>query len=666
MKHFFSFLLALLLAMPLFAQDKRHSSLGAVHTPKGRLHLLVIFIRYADKDLQPWSKTWPNSDELPALAQGPNNELFDASPDRVLAGERNPNLTDFYYTMSGGKFLVTADVFPVQVPVKYIPERGASFFGRQNSLNRAAVEWIAANYPDFDWSKYDNRKNNPYFRSDNSQSEPDGVLDYVIFLHRDLGFQTGMAASGRHNIPGTDYSIAHGLTGIKCHAGARHQWEYFKHEFAHNLFGAPHYMGANNTDGNKYYVQKGWGLMSTLSPNFFVANAWERWWLGWFEPQQIEEAGTYLLKDFVTTGDALRIRIPGTRDYLWVENHQKRDLWDDKIFYDEPEKGHPITGKGVYMYVVAEPGADRNQPLLATHNPAHCNLMKVLNAQGNWDFELTGDSVEAYFKPAVYRRDRLNPLAGQNDLQSIRVDKNQDGFLRVGFTHGNRDGGAGEMDDLWAEEVNGKARATLNIMGDEQDAFQPGDEVSLSGIMPALNYPVYDRAGERFEPFRLNGIRIRLIDSLEDGSQRIQVDFDDWEIRQDQRWCGNILLPASQEGRLVELAQNVNLVLDLSGTPDRLTPHPQNGKLANPTRWVVEPGNTLRLKRGSRLILREGSQLQLDSALLVIDARAQLVVEKGSLLSLGKGSELLVKRRGRLRIEEPSGLRQEEGAKVVK
>lgn len=650
-----------------FAQQQADSRFGAVHTPKGRLHCLVIFIRYEDKNLQPWAKKWPDSDELPEIAQGPYNELFDTDLKRIERGEQMKNLTDFYHTMSGGKFVVTADIFPQQVPVKWIPERGAGFFSRQDRLNKAAIEWIAENYPDFDWGKYDQRTNSPNFRMDNSESAPDKKLDYVIFLHRNLGFQTGMAATGRHSVPGTDYEVVSGLTGIKCSDGARHQWEYFKHEFAHNLFGAPHYMGANKTDGNKLYVQNGWGLMSTLSPIFFTANAWERWWLGWYEPQEARAAGSYQLRDYVTTGDALRIQIPGTRDYLWIENHQKQNHWDDKLFYNEPEKGHPQTAPGIYAYVVAEPGANRLKPYLKTFSPSHCNLMKVLNGQGNWDFEPTGEQVDEYFKPMAYRRVEANPIAGQNDQQSIRADQNNDGYIRIGVTHGNRDGGSGEMDDLWAEEINGKADITLNVMGDENDAFQSGDEISLSGILPALNYPSFDQAKQQLDPYLLNGLRILIGERQANGTYEIQVAFDDWEVREDKRWCGNFILPApvSEDERFLDIAKRKTLLLDLSGTPDRGTPHPETQTYVNPTHWTVEGGRSIRLQEGSKLIVDEFSILELKkNAQIIIEEGATLQIKGQGKLLLAEDSQIIIRRRGLLTVEADGYLEADQEADI--
>ena len=45
-------------------------------------------------------------------------------------------------------------------------------------------------------------------------------------------------------------------------------------------------------------------------------NAWERWYLGYIDPTMINNEGDiretneFVLRDFITTGDAVRIKLP--------------------------------------------------------------------------------------------------------------------------------------------------------------------------------------------------------------------------------------------------------------------------------------------------------------------------------------------------------------------
>ena len=640
---------------------QRNAAFGDVHTPKGDLHMLVIFIRYDNANLMRASKSWLDETAegvLPDMAKGDVNALFHKDPESLSEARNVFNISDFYYTMSGGRFRITADIFPVQVPVKYVSERRGNFFRRQGQMNQAAINWIAENYPDFNWGKYDNRTNMPKYRFDNSESPPDSVLDYVIFMHRAPG-STGMGASSNLKIPHSPYKILNGHTGIRSYADPEHNWEYFKHEFAHNLYSCPHYLGANGADGDKYYTQKGWGLMAAWHSPFFTANAWESWWLGWLEPQEIKEDGRYRIKDFVTGRDAIRIRIPGTSDYLWIENHQKIDQWDDKIFFKDSTKNEPQSAKGIYMYVVAKPGSDKASPRLNPFNRKHANLIKMLNAEGNFDYHATGDSLHTgYFLCPLVENGRPNPVAGQNAFQFIRVDYNRDDKIRVGMAHGNSDKGGGEQQDIWTEVRNGKAVYSLSSTGNEDDAFQTGDWVGLSGSQPIVNYPIYRKDQQKLNPYVLSGIQVRVLDQEADGSYMLDIQLDNWTFNNEQRWSGNILIPSGQDSPELILDKGADLLIDLSGTSERTSLHPLTGTFANPTYVALDSGRALIIRDNARLTIDAFSELNLHPY-------SKIVIEKGGRLNVATGGKLSCQDQGQIVIEKGGKLLIEKGGTLA-
>lgn len=332
---------------------------GDIHTPKGDLHLLVVFVRYNNGTGVPnpgWSN-WPNDPALPDFASSPTgvNDLFNEAPTTITFPNAKQNLSEYYFVMSGGKFRLTADIYPVQVPVDYVPP-SVNHFVRQDIMNKEAIDWIAINDPTFDWSKYDNRTNLPFYTDDNSASSPDGKIDYIVFIHRADG-ETGMGSPiwpSDYTIPNTSFVVQTraGHSAVTSKNEVTKIWNFFTHEFSHNLYSSPHYMGANGVISNKYTNQFGWGMMSRGNPTFMTANAWERWWLDWFTPATITGPGIYTLDDFVTTGEAIRIEIPGSvGQYLWLENHQKLNHWDRKYFYNEVSLGQPLLTPGIYGYI---------------------------------------------------------------------------------------------------------------------------------------------------------------------------------------------------------------------------------------------------------------------------------------------------------------------------
>lgn len=660
----------------LFAQKTpiQLSYNGSVHTPKGHLHMLVIFVRYEDSDLVGnYMKEWPNADTLPEMARGETNAWFDAKSETIGSPNHKLNLSEFYAANSHGSFLITGDVFPIQVPIKFIPERGSNFFQRQSQMNENAVKWIAEHYPNFDWKKYDNRKNNPNFAYDNSESRPDSIIDYILFIHRDLSGSTGMGATGNFAIPKTPYRIASGYTSLKSPGTAEENWQFFKHEFAHNLYNCPHYLGANGTVGDKSYCQVGWGLMSAPFSPFLLANAWERWWLGWTNPQEVRSSGNYVLKDMATGKDAIKIQIPGTQDVLWIENHQKISPWDTKFFYGQNEQ----SAKGIYLYVVADVGADRNKGALSPFDVHQCNLIKIMNGEGNYDMVLRGDTVQDHeAKAPVWQKARNNPISGHNDLQSFRWDLNHDNKIDINYNHGNMDAKAGELAGIWVlDEGEVPTKMTRAFTGDERDAFDIGDEVGLSGIVPVLNYPVYNLTKQSLAPYLLNGITIKMTSRNEDGSYNLAIDFEDYSLRKSQRWCGELLLPAKDADKVcyLTLQRNVELLLDLSGMPNRSTFHPQTQTYINPTHLLVQANNAIKITAGAKLVLDKYSKLDLEgNAQIIIEKGGELLLKDGSELTMNaktkvtvlKGGKLTVASGGTLRQMEGSYLGKEKGAKV--
>ena len=594
--------------LPATAQSDR-SFWGKVHTPKGNLHVLLIYVRY-DQVSKMNSKRWPDESRenvLPEMAIGEINGIFNRDPKTIGQEPTQKNLSDYFFKMSGGKFLLSGDIFPIQVPVTYIPPGRSNFFQRQAQMNKEAIRWIAEHYPDFDWSKYDKRTNAPNFKRDNSKSKPDGILDYVVFMHREKGSK-GAGSPGSMKIPGTSYRIRDGHTGVKSYDDAPHNWLYFKHEFAHTLYKCPHYLGANSANGQHFYTQKGWGLMSAWHAPFFTANAWESWWLGWLEPQVIQTSGTYRLKDYLTGRDAIRIPIPGTQDHLWIENHQKKDTyWDTKQFFNQNKtKGEHPSAPGIYAYVVAAPGADRSKPGLNPYDTRHSNMIRMYNAEGNFDYAYTGGSkYNGFFDAAILEKKLPNPISGQNDFQFILGDYDKDGKVNAPPSHGNLDNRKGEQKGVWAELKEKKVELTYGNTGDGNDAFKVGDEVGLSGTVPITNYPYYDHKNQELEPYILSGISVRLLEQDASGTYTLDIQLDDWELRKDQRWCGPIRLASLEEPTstvtpysYLTIKKKVSISLDRSGTGRPVHGSPRDRNLFQPylSEGRREPRDTDRKK----------------------------------------------------------------------
>ena len=127
------------------------------------------------------------------------------------------------------------------------------------------------------------------------------------------------------------------------------------HEISHKLFGGNefHTSGGNHRGSMELMpflnIQDGYGLMGCANSSLVGCNGYERWRMHWRHPDapdyitardstnsshlisDISRADgnrTFRLRDFVTYGDAVRIRLPYTdssacaNQYIWLENHK--------------------------------------------------------------------------------------------------------------------------------------------------------------------------------------------------------------------------------------------------------------------------------------------------------------------------------------------------------
>lgn len=639
---------------------------GGVHTPKDDLHLLVIFVGYNDLDStwvpNPGWLTWPsNPSILPEFARGDTNDLFNTDPSTISYPNSKQNLSEFYYTVSGGEFRVTADIYSEQVIVDY-DTRDSGY----SVMNKAALTWIANNDTAFDWSKYDNRENWPNFEQDNSTSVSDGVLDYVVFIHRangNSGIATPIHQIGPNfDIPGTSYSVQArgGHTSIFSTPIIKDRWKFFQHEFAHNLYSAVHYFGANGVVAHYYYTQFGWGMMSNTNPQFFVPNAWERWWMDWIDTVTtvtINSADSiFTLSDHMQTGDAIRILIPNSdSQFVWLENHQKIHDWDKKYFFNDFTDGDPDLGTGIYGYIPSQSYRSRSNPKTGFRS----NAIKILNAEGNWDMKPTSRLLTIGSKDVtVYSRiDRIaNPISGNNATQGVPFDgintNTADGIISLNTAGDN--GGDTERGAIRAEEIQtaGNDVKTEAFTGDLNDAFTVGDKIGLSGILPISTYQRYDDIAEKIDPTILSGISIEIL-SENSGTYTLKIKFDDFALSQDTtRWCGNIELPNISGEELLLKADNT-LLIDLGQTPDRVHLDSVTNTFTNPSEYIMKAGSKMRLDSQSVMKVQNhsifrmeaGSVLEIETgAELRIDSTASFIMEPGSIVEVRGNGEILIQR----------------------
>ena len=636
MKNVITLIIALVLSNLCLAQS---STYGNVTTPKGNFHAIIVFVQFENNQNDNVPGWTYNS--FPSWAS--NEELFNVDPNTI--GNKN-NLSKWYDDMSMGQFKFTAEVFPNLVTV--------------NSSGQSSIATTVP-FTQADWARFDNRTNLPNYAFDNTDIvnyPPDGKLDYVIFVYRQRGSTGGGAA-----IPGgtnfglsaesNPFLIEDGFTFTKIGTTSiRIIQNLFIHEFGHNLFNANHFGSANNVVGKRFFTSSMWATATTTGSRIFnTMNAWERWYLGWaeikYDIKDVNDNGVYSIKDFVTSGDAIRVKIPNESQYLWIEYHQKLNTDFDNYGFLNNASG-PVTSPtpGVYMYI-EDVNDDRAVPLVDDFQKP--NRLKPLHAHGHFDYKISDNSIIApeWWGDEAFDFTEIapNPFGEHHQASLMRNDYDNDGTI-VYFGNPN-EANINEHKRMYRK--NNFNDLVAGPAGEDM-AFLIGDKAGLSHNPAIANIQNYNKTNETVDPISINNISVEVVSyDLISQSYQIKILFNDSDVDQDTRWTGNLELttdivnPINNPQR-IDLKSGNKITLDQNLTPTKETP------------VLQEDGSTL-FSHPSLLILKSGT-------ITTIENGAELLVTNGSTLKIESGATVIVQGSGKITIEDDSYLCIENGATI--
>lgn len=702
------FFLLLSLVVFLNAQDTKNGAstikvpyapYGGVFTPKGTLRVLLVFVTYKDKSeanplfenknhpLPDWDYTKNNG--LPSFVDMntgicPSYIFNEESDFETQLDDATLNFSKEFFLMSNGNFKLIGEVFTNRegkpTVVEIDPTGGYSWM----NLNGRAVKAMQRMNPNVDLSRFDQRKNLPNFRFDNSDTtihKPDKIIDFVVFIHRYnknwkqdpkpgmkgwIGSGGGFANTGvRSDNTINGYRIAEGFT-MTYRSGV------FVHEVAHVLLNAPHIMGVNNVVGDYFYLMSaGWGIMSPISI-FSGFNAWERWYTGFIEPvaditstTDLETNNSFILRDYFTTGDAIRIAIPFSGgQYLWLENHTKIHPLDEHLWAGGSViKGEkiPTTAAGVYAYVEAIEGS-RNTIFSPLSNRA--NGIKVLHAGGNYDYHLYENLPKIRNEwggaMASFKRLNENPIAGTNNFYRFPYDKNKDGIINIDPNYNASK--TESYESILREEIEPDSfiytYGSFGVYNEKYEdyggpvAFRDGDYLDMSSNPMPLNYPKYNLREKKLGAYKLNGLALKFSKIENSQDIKVEIRYKQTTLCQNRRWTGTIELPniTGDEQADLEIGKCIKLRLDKSGTVNTNV-QTDAGDFIHPTVFTVKKGATLHLRENAKLI---------------VDENSSLIIEKGASMILDKKARLIIKPQASFVVKDSNAIEKHNKAKIIK
>lgn len=647
-----------------------NSANGWFLSPRGTIRVLVIFAE-VDYDKNPSKDPQPEGGDKWAKGQLPNwkDNLFDPFP----LEHPKAMVTRYYHDMSLGEFTVLGDYLAELVVIKESEQR--------NMRDWSAMAWEAANkqgalrtahglsVEDFDmWTD----SGQPGLPKVNRPDTPHSY-DHVMVILRNSALTHGLGS--------TDAGSAGLLFGhpsdTQSRFGGMHSLPFgiLKHEFNHLLLGGNnfHSGGGNAPIFTSYFipVQGGWSLMGAANSSLLTASGWDRDRLGWRpkdSPFRIQahnisggavngdidplagDTGLYVLRDFVPTGDALRIRMPFIPEeeypqWLWLENHlteARNGCPTDRFQYQEMDCVKPAV-PGIYAQMQVDKDRREGNDIFG----GHADYLRPVLANGNHDWRLRGDTT--VFKclwpgptePYIYESAWANPLTGTQEQEFPLFDKDNDGKIsrreamvpRMGIVNGKLVDDGGYM---------GSTRQVFTLQGNRRIGM--GTNPSSANMLTLATNGT-NEANKAAKPDNrtvyLNGISIELVEQRADGAMVVHVRSGDTRLTDDVRWCADsLVLPALKgyNGTALTLAAGRTITVDRSGTPTRLASQGRNGKrhwFSAPTKWTVEKGARLQLERKAKLRLINGSVLHLlPGAELALARKAKLDIKPGSSIVL--------------------------------
>lgn len=331
---------------------------------------------------------------------------------------------DYFYANSLGMFDPTFDVVgPVTIDYSctYAKPKSDNYTGRMVNIIKAVMNQINGS---IDFNDYD--------------LNSDGTIDMVYFIFAGYGSYVQGNNSGYiwpHANDFSGYASWYGLNydGKKfgryaCSVEIQDNEDYASqhvwldgigticHEFSHVLGLADHY-DADYEENGQSNDPDAWDIMANgadfnygLTPVGY--NSFERHILGFVEPQQLTEAGSYSLDEFGTGNQAFILKTGSTDDDFYLENRQQTG-WDRFL------PGHGLV---IWRADTSKPSVWRNNTV---NNNANHNYFEVLGSfpgSGNI-IDLTSESTPA-----------LKSWAGQPAELDLYDIKEQGGI--VSFTAG--------------------------------------------------------------------------------------------------------------------------------------------------------------------------------------------------------------------------------------
>lgn len=691
------------------------SSNGARFKPTGTIRALTIGVNII-YDQTPNANPAPSQNSVwpQATSEGINQnippyllELYDTDISNSYTG----SVSRLYAESSFYQLHLLSDFIIVNIKQSTITPTHASF--DYSKLMNSVISFINANgglnsiYGHNSIADYDNTISGSYGQP---KDGVDGKIDLVNFLVRNSSANYGTLKIGSgysYITPSQTIKINNSFYGYntgtcQCVGDgnfANAKKNILTHEVAHLFLGGNEFHTSGGVTDNDTYRntfiggQYGYGL---FAGGLSTCNGYERWRLGWSGPSnnaysiaasnmnsditKFEGEKTFLLRDFVTYGDAIRIKLPykdsdlASNQYIWLENHQcgKNNKLDNHQT-SAANTCREVDRAGIYAYY--QVGKDVlessiNQNVFPSNEKDN---LRTIYSEGHYNVEYKGLYEDCFFWSGGVGRPRFeyttpNVFNGVNNQTEVMLP----------FENENRLAYRNSFQLLGSKVKHGIIQDNLPWLGDGYaSAFIPttreGKVFDISSNPSAVNTTTYYNTrntsftvtdiSRNNNKIYLTGLSVKMIDEEPQNTgmktYTVKIRWDDYDVKQDVYWTGNIVL----KERLI-LLPNKTIVLEQNRTPKQIDRDAVTGYFAKPTFLTCEEGSMLYTQNNSSIIVKENSSLVAEKGSEINIDNGSLIVKSGSTLQIKSGASLYLYGNGKIIIEQGGYLCIEQGANI--
>ncbi len=523
-----------------------------------------------------------------------------------------------------------------------------------------------------------------------SQDSPH-IIDHVMIIWRNRLNGVGV---GSYGFP---YTIVGFLVSSSSQQGSfdKMPLAVCRHEYGHMIYGTNRFHAGGGGHRKNYFIPRagGWSNMGLSGSSLQTWNAWDRQRLGWkptanqYNPSArngnntnevngdldatiSSDAGIYFLRDFVTTGDAIRIKLPFIDpdtefpEFLWIENHSGTNINNspfDRWQYQADCIDPLIPGLMMYLQIDRE---IRTSAEIGDVFGGFEGYIRPLTADGYFDRTYGETTVQNecidWGMQHPFTESFSNPLTGDGDQGHYVYDANNDEAIKI------------EDEQLnFIEYKNGQYFKNLFELGNTSHVFtlEGNHKVDIStnpssaSMMNTVgkNSPVLYENNLR--KVYLNGVSVTILEQDSIGI-KIRVRFDDVDVEDNVRWCADtiILSPVQTlSGHSLNLKSGYTVSLEQTLTATRMknpVMFEGNKIFASPTHFHCRPNTIFHMETGSKLILD-------DESTFLLQHGSKLDIEQGGYLDLKNESEIIIKNGAVMEIGNSSQITFEDNSKIT-